>query len=348
MNTFTKIATGLSAAFVLLASSSASAGDFSSQKFVDRIGDMARAAKASYGNGSVGNINIKSIQGDDISHSNVDAWSSDVVQVYKHVFGDGSVSFVVSFRGTQASVSTPLVATGDLLRDLQGATVRKRPENPWLAEQEPANTDTFVGRGFHRRVTYYMENEGTGLRDRLLALKGEVEGTTKQVEVHVTGHSLGAISSQIFSFYLSQFMRENEFPADKFKINNFGFNTPRGAGPEFANAFQAEVRRPHDTQDPLPHLTAYNLTVERDPVSEWTLAWLHGAIYRPNSVDTDDYGYCPHAQVESVDTGIWPSQKLNNHWLDDDALFKWGALGQYESRNPALPQCMADGYHSMF
>lgn len=344
MNMHTKILGSLTALVVLLATPTATAGNVSPGKFAARAGDMAKAAKAAYANGGEGSISLSQTgesQTGTTSHSRVANWSSSgsstehsTVQAYKAVTGDTSVSIIIAFKGTQASVSTPVVATGDLLRDLQGAVIRVAPLNPWLGGQSASGN---IGQGFNRRVINYMEGPGMALKTRLDELKDEVlSNPDKKVEIHVTGHSLGAISSQIFSFYLSQYMRESGFPSDKdqFKINNFAFNTPRGVGAGFADTFKSEI-------EDYPFLTAYTFTITGDPVSDWTLSWLRGAL-----IDAAPAGYCAHARFPTVDPSKNPIKKLNNHWLDDDAIFKFGGVSNYQAIDSNLPQCMADGYFS--
>ncbi|MEX1362943.1 MAG: hypothetical protein AB1Z98_07445 [Nannocystaceae bacterium] len=337
----TKILGSLTALVVLLAAPTATAGNVSPEKFAARAGDMAKAAAAAYKDGEVGSVALTKTgegQSGTIQHDLFADWSTDVVQAFKATADeniDPSVIFslVVSFRGTQAKPTAPVVATGDLLRDLQGAVIRVRPSNPWIADQ-PSGVN--IGQGFNRRVVNYMNSgQGEKLKTRLARLPDEVKpDNSKVVEIHITGHSLGAISSQIFAFYLTQYIRTLNLPADRVRINNFAFNTPRGVGENFANLFAAEI-------DADSLLTAYTFTIAGDPVSDWTLSWLRGAL-----IDAAPAGYCAHAHFPALDPSNNPIKKLNNHWLDDDAIFKFGGVTNYAEIDPNLPQCMADGYFS--
>nr|MCH9685396.1 lipase family protein [Deltaproteobacteria bacterium] len=259
-----------------------------------------------------------------VIHARVAEYSTDVVQVFQAEHNDG-VSLIVSFRGTQFDLTKPGTAIGDLLQDARGATINNAtPTNPWTGETMDKGK---VGAGFYARANNYMSSaKGHALRDRLLELEGQ------SLDIHVVGHSLGAIASQLFSFFCAQYLEQQQFDQDTFRLFNFAFNTPRGVNETFHGEFIALANR--------GWFTPMNLTVNRDPVSEWTLDFSRSNIWSPNDISKKIRNYCPHgAQLPRTDR----CGSLDNHWMDEDRIDRW--------RNPSeanwptgIAYCMREGY----
>ena len=309
----------------------------STPNFALRVGDMARAADAAYYDGDADHqeLAIRGPGGSTMVHRHRWDLSAKKIQVYEYVSDDGkNYSLIVSFRGTRPT------SWDDIRADLTGLVSKAvNPANPW----RPGTTiQGEVGKGFNRRVVEYMEgvnasaSEGRVLHttDHLEypgctgvsggeALRCYVEHVMNldgtKIDVHVVGHSLGGIASQLFSIYLGRFMRAQAYDASRYRVFNFAFNSPKGGDCVFVNEFATNVN------DGV--FVPFNFTMEHDPVSTWnlTVKWL-GLIDQPN--DTEPFmrghpvGYCPHAQLPPV----VPQDSIQNHALDDQIIGSWETL----------------------
>ncbi|MEM7157150.1 MAG: hypothetical protein AAF799_30135 [Myxococcota bacterium] len=302
------------------------------QRFADRVGDMARAAEFAYYNGDQAHqeLTIRRPGGGTAVHRHRANLSSDNTQVYE--WSDGvhgpRFSVVVAFRGT---VPTSL---NDLRHDLDGMTrYTTDPLNPWVHDTTVVGK---VGQGFQQRVVDYMESEGgQALRNRLDQIMN-INGTT--LDIHVVGHSLGGIASQLFSVQAARYMESRGYEREeRYKVFNFAFNAPKGVDEAYAHQFAQDVLS--------KRFLGFNLTRGNDPVSEWTftIPWVSPesglADPRDPHDERPDAGYCPGAQLPAA----VPCANINNHALDDATVSAWGELGD-GGWDEGVAECMSRDY----
>ncbi|MEX1365836.1 MAG: hypothetical protein AB1Z98_22095 [Nannocystaceae bacterium] len=257
MNTFAKISIKL-AALAIVATSSSPAHAYTSDAFIKRTAAFAELANTAY---CPDIAHMKELDIDGKLFEREDDWSTTEIHAYRRVAGS-THHLVINFCGTRTNT---LSGIGDVLLDLQGATIPKKSRNGWLGGT--ATNPWGVGGGFEQRVNNYLSHEGSGLRDYLEA-RNTVGGKTV---IHTIGHSLGGVSSQIASYYMAQFLRDKSYQPDKFHIYNFAFNSPQGVGKKFQEAIATEANSGS-------YLTPYSFVVERDAVSTWATSYMHSAV----------------------------------------------------------------------
>ncbi len=318
-----------------------------STDFARRVSDMAWVADVAYEDGTGQQSPILHLVKDDgstIEHVHRAGLSTDAIQVWEGDDFDGPTSIIVAFRGTQASPFKPIkpiCGIGDIFRDIEGSLIQEGDlHNPWASE---LGVEGHVGRGFNTRVRNYMEsNQGQGLLLRLDELIHEGE----TFEIHIVGHSLGAIASQIFSLYVAQYMEHLRPDASQYKIFNFAYNAPRAVDLRYSESY---IRAIQDD----PAFYGFNFTVKGDPVSTLGLSWWEGSINAPNSLSTKfsfeyqgeqrtaDIGYCAHGQLDSVGWNMF------NHDLNDKVYSWWANPGSFAGEDTwpqDVAECMAGGY----
>ena len=305
------------------------------QRFANRVSDMARAAEFAYYNGDAAHqeLSIRLPGGGTAVHRLRPDLSSNKTQVYE--WSDGvhgpQFSLVVAFRGT---VPTSLE---DLRHDLDGMTkTETNPVNPWIHGGTVVGK---VGGGFQERVVAYMNSDGgQALRNRLDQIMN-INGTT--LDLHVVGHSLGGIASQLFSVQASRYMESRGYEREvRYRVFNFAFNAPKGVDEAYAHQFAQDVLS--------KRFFAFDMTRGNDPVSEWTFSipWLSPesglADPRDPHDERPDAGYCPRAQLPAA----VPCANINNHALDDATVTAWGELGDL-GWDEGVAECMRQGYEPL-
>ncbi|MEM7159453.1 MAG: hypothetical protein AAF799_41830, partial [Myxococcota bacterium] len=187
-----------------------------------------------------------------------------------------------------------------------------------------------VGLGFHKRVFNYMTSDaGQALQLHYVARKS-LDAKTESL---VTGHSLGGAASQIFSYYLSRYLRESGFSVDGFPVYNFAFNPPQSVSHSFKVAMIQESG--------AGFFTPFNFSVRRDAISTWATPYMHGAVNQPNRLGTfpDEFDYLAHAELEPI---IDKPAQIENHLLAGAALDRWANTCYWQPQVPAL---MGSQYH---
>ena len=293
------LSTLLLSAFLATIAPTPSSAQIHEEKFAEVAMAMASAASAAYEISPLTRLAV-----DGIVHTHVYNFGNcvDVYSAYRppatrEGLGRGLISYVIAFRGTQTANRD---LWGDVARDITGATLLRRPLNPWTGVTEPGR----VGSGFHTRVANFMNFNN--LRQRLLA-----DSQNNVVIVHTTGHSLGAVTSQLFSYYGARWARSNN---RRVYFRNFPFNTPRNGNGDFALSFLNEIRTDW-------FLQAWNFTRRRDPISEWKAPYMEGPIHNPNRTADDiivsnrsvNIGYCAHKEFEPLRNR--PASPVNHNLL---------------------------------
>lgn len=304
------------------------------RRFTRRVADMARAAEVAYYNGDEEHrtLKVRSPGGVTLDHEHRWDLSGKKVQVYEYVAGT-DYSIIVAFRGTDPT------SRDDLEKDFHGLTQESiNPTNPW---NEDTAVPGSVGRGFHERAAEYMGNDGDNLG---LALRDHIDHIMNlpeaRLDIHVTGHSLGGIASQLFSLYAARYMASRSHDPARYRIFDFAFNPPKGVDEVFATEIAENVAG--------GRLVSFSFTVELDPVSEWnfTIPWLAAIDVPPNDLGQVfrgyAIGYCPHGQLPR--RTLDPKASLDNHLLDEKAIMMWEEVfgASYCHRDAAA--CMKDGY----
>lgn len=309
--------------------------------FAFRMVEMARAARVTYDNDDAARDMYISVPNNTFIHEYQDNLSSNKVRVYEYADeAAGEFSIIVSFRGTSVT------SCSDVLADVKGAMLREStPLNPWVPG---ATIQGLVGRGFNDRVQRYMNGTsracsgsacGLGLKLRIAEIM-EMDGA--KLDLHVVGHSLGGIASQLFSLYATRFMTASGYDTERFRIFNFAFNTPKGADEYFAGEFADNVGR---------FFFPFNFTMSYDPVSKLRVRNWIAIIDQPNVTDHTDLrgreiGYCPHAKL-SQEVRRYDSR---NHRITDDVLDRWEvALGAdfADGELETVSECMKRGYEPL-
>ncbi|MEM7155095.1 MAG: hypothetical protein AAF799_19770 [Myxococcota bacterium] len=290
--------------------------------FALRVGDMAMVALRTYATDPT--LDVPSIsQPVDLGgkrHVHRADLSARKVQVYQYANGNEH-SIIIGFRGTAET------SWRDWNANASGMTSRIQASNPWI-EQHPGADALIpgqVGKGFHQRVSDYMWGEADGCGDgcgmRLRTVIADIlDDPNARLDVHVTGHSLGGISSQLFSMYAYRYLTFRGYDRSRFRVFNFAFNSPKTGDCVFVGEFADNVGAAF-----IP----FNFTRDKDPVSTWApfIHWL-GFIDQPNDLDPflrgRPIGYCPHAQLPAKT----PSISVDNHAIDEDVIREWeGAMG---------------------
>ncbi|MCH9681683.1 MAG: hypothetical protein K0V04_09640 [Deltaproteobacteria bacterium] len=248
--------------------------------------------------------------------------SGSRVVVYEAGACSGS-SIVVAFRGTA------LPDANDLKCDLLGALqATENPDNPWSSTEEggtevpnpwaAGSNQALVGRGFYDRVQSYMtSSEGKALRDHL-----DEYANNANVDVHVVGHSLGAISSAIFSQFLAQYAKAGNWDQSKWRQYNFTFNSPLGMNEEFRDnedhGFYGLAKQ--------GWFTPFGFTVAGDPISETNCNdWVSTYDGAPSFESVSGASYSPFAQL-TLDNAT----PMAKHRLAPN-IPAWAALGEGQS-----------------
>ncbi len=297
------------------------AQSFRAPGFAARVAEMARAAKQAYDltrvdvleNDPPTSLDVNGVD-HHIAGSFTDVGSNRRVVVYEHQTCQ-TASIVVSFRGTD------ITDCSDLTCDARGALSARRPSNPWGGSSY--GQDALVGRGFDERVHAYMTSDkGRQLKEYLDRIKDKA-----QVNVHVVGHSLGGVSSAIFSEYLADYVKQQDFDKSKWRQYNFAFNSPRGMNEGFRdNNFYKLAKE--------GWFTPFGFNVSNDLVSEANCnAWARtyqaaDGTGTPSNEDKSplsialDSGktYQPFAQLAG--DGLSP---LARHRLQPATVGQWGA-----------------------
>ncbi|MCH9685866.1 MAG: hypothetical protein K0V04_30815 [Deltaproteobacteria bacterium] len=266
------------------------------------IRDMANAAASAYKTEGQGDARDEITVGG-ITHTRAMTFNNNDDGVRVSVFEYQTcqtASIVVSFRGTQVPNFC------DLRDDAVGAIqVERDPKNPWDSNLSISG-DAEVGRGFYNRVANYMNSsEGQNLKSYLDGLN---DGTQK-VNIHVVGHSLGGVSSAIFSQFLAQYRAEHfrQEKKEDFKQFNFAFNSPLGMNDSFRNdsrGFYGLARN--------GWFTPFGFNVEGDAVSETKFLEDFVTTYDSNTeVSTGSATYRPFAQIQlPAGTSLLSKHKL--------------------------------------
>ena len=313
MNTIAKISMGL-ATLALSLSTSTPAQAYSGPAFVRRTAAIGQLANNGYCHDAT---NDQVVDGKTFIYKEV--WSTPEVRVYSHTnANNGNENLIVNFCGTRTGT---LAGIGDLLRDLQGATISTSANNYWTGDAYPA---LGVGLGFHTRVFNYMKSpQGDALRLHYVARK-TLDARTDSL---VTGHSLGGAASQIFSYYLSRYLREDGFSEDHFPVYNFAFNPPQSVSHSFKLAMIQESG--------AGFFTPFNFSVRRDAISTWATPYMHGAVDQPNRLGTfpDEFDYLAHAELEPI---VDKPAQIENHLLAGEALNRWANTCYWQPQVPAL------------
>ena len=271
--------------------------------------DMANAAASAYGTPDEGQPIEEIVVGGNV-HTRAPTLTNDSSGVRVSVFEYqtcSNASIVVSFRGTS------IPDFDDLKADATGATMATLdPSNPWDSSIVIDDTAT-VGQGFYQRVKNYMDSrEGEALREYLERLKNGPQ----EVNIHVVGHSLGGVSSAIFSQFLAQYTKKEGYDRDKFKHYNFAFNSPLGMNGTFRNdsdrGFYGLARggwfRP------------FGFNVEGDKVSDSNFLCWSKTYDDSTTVDLPSGGsYRPFAHLSLPGAGLLQKHKLDvniGQWAD--------------------------------
>ncbi|MCH9686441.1 MAG: hypothetical protein K0V04_33720 [Deltaproteobacteria bacterium] len=310
MKTLVKISIKL-AALAIVASASSPVTAYTSQAFIKRTAEFAEVANWAYCHQTQNEITIG-----DVKFQRDADWSTDVVDGYRAVVGS-THHVLINFCGTRTDVGWGI---GDVIRDVQGAVVSTPAQNAWLSSSNGKG----VGLGFQKRAFNYMKSQSSNKAGRLqeyLDLRaGMVGGKTV---IHTVGHSLGGAASQLVSYYLSEYMGEEGFLPNKFKIYNFAYNSPQSVGAGFQAAFHAEVDR--------GYLTPYSFLVKRDPISTWATSYMH-------PIATGD-------QVAEFAPQVDAPAQVDNHKLNDERIQQLGTLTAWQASTAAnmaskyLPGC---------
>lgn len=312
-----KVSMGLTVlATSLMASPPAQA--YSGPAFVRRTAAIAQLADTAYCHDAAG---AQVVDGKTFEYES--QWSTPEVRVYLRE-KDGKENLIVNFCGTRTSSPRGI---GDMLRNLQGATINAPASNAWTGEEY---SSLGVGLGFQARVYNYMNGDaGKALEAHYLARR-TVDAKTESL---ITGHSLGGASSQIFSYYLSRYLRERGFSAERFPVYNFAFNPPQSV----SRGFHAAMVKETD----LGLFTTFNFSVRRDAISTWASPYMHGAVDQPNRLGTfpDEFDYLAHAELEPV---IDEPARIENHRLTGEVIERWSTACRWKPQVPAL---MGSRYH---
>ena len=224
----------------------------------------------------------------------VPAHSSECVRVYRHD-SDLSAGLMIVFRGTKLSLGAPVAASGDLIRDLQGATTLADFTNPLTHQKEPGQ----AGTGFQWRATNFMNKHGAWLQHEI----SQAIADGRRVEVLCIGHSLGAIGCQIASLELAQATAamHPDHVKDRVVFSTFAFNPPVGVDNMVAGTYRDLAGNAGDDHRVL---NAISIPRALDPVSE--------ERFNKNSLMMDDRSLKLDAKYTKK-SDVW---MFKNHFLD--------------------------------
>lgn len=232
--------------------------------------------------------------------------STDVMKVFDGVHGNAEM-VVIAFAGTHG--------LGDLARDAQSLswTWHKNPLNPALPQLGN------VGRGWHVRWNNQVaQTHLTGILDWY---KWHARTNNRQLQIVVTGHSLGAVTATLAGYDIAQYLRGNASPWQvyvyAFNPPRLGFTLPRD---NYQNAL-FESRCPASGNQIC--LTMRQFTRNGDPVQSVPPAMMHPVWQTAAGSATvgagvragQNLGYCPQLNAAGV-SGPWPWAALANHKLE--------------------------------
>ncbi|MEX1367710.1 MAG: hypothetical protein AB1Z98_31570 [Nannocystaceae bacterium] len=314
--------------------------------WVQSFRDMATAAMSSYDSDGHGGQPRDSIEINGVEHTRATSLTNNEDGVRVSVFEYQTcqtASIVVSFRGTQVPNFC------DLADDAAGATTpMDNPTNPW----DPSIvTSGEVGQGFYNRVERYMKSpKGQALKDYV----DKLQTNGQKVNFHVVGHSLGGVSSALFSQFLAQYTKKTWDSAqkDKLKHYNFAFNSPLGMDDSFRNnsaqGFYGLANQ--------KWFTPFGFNVDGDLVSSFNYGHLWSQTYDDSTTVTADNGqqYRPFAHLALPGSSLLTKHKLDvniGQWAhlveersdDMGAAYEPFAVGPTRP-SPSTPDCGCDLY----
>ncbi|MCU7846413.1 MAG: lipase family protein [Candidatus Thiodiazotropha sp. (ex Lucinoma kastoroae)] len=190
----------------------------------------------------------------------LDCWSGvdavfgrdKTVEIYGLVFRSTTVPwrYIFAFRGTDSAL--------DMLDDCAVEPQKFVPFNSDIGV--PA--DVWVESGFN---DIYKSGDGTvaPMQRQLFALIDKYQASTKSIsEIYITGHSLGAALSQLFTLDLA--LSRPTIPTA-----NINFASPRVGNGAFVSFFEENspypILRVQNTYDAVPHLPPTELGFEHMP-----------------------------------------------------------------------------------